>query len=65
MNKLAAFVEDELEALRKQKPPVSQETIDWLLNISDMFATWQDDFKMDNELSKIKYSLLKIPDLEK
>ncbi|MEN4054096.1 MULTISPECIES: Hpt domain-containing protein [Sulfurimonas] len=64
MNKLAAFVEDELEALRKQKPPVSQETIDWLLNISDMFATWQDDFKMDNELSKIKYSLLKIPDLE-
>ncbi len=65
MNKLAAFVEDELEDLRKQKPPISQETIDWLLNISDMFATWQDDLKMDNELSKIKYSLLKIPDLEK
>lgn len=64
MNKLASFVEDELEVLRKQKPPVNQETIDWLLNISDMFATWQDDFKMDNELSKIKYSLLKIPDLE-
>ena len=62
MNKLAAFVEDELEELRKKKPPISQETIDWLLNISDMFATWQDDFKMDNELSKIKYSLLKIPD---
>jgi len=62
MNKLAAFVEDELEGLRKKKPPVSQETVDWLLNISDMFATWQDDLKMDNELSKIKYSLLKIPD---
>ena len=62
MNKLAAFVEDELEELRKKKPPISQETVDWLLNISDMFATWQDDFKMDNELSKIKYSLLKIPD---
>ncbi|QOP46285.1 Hpt domain-containing protein [Sulfurimonas paralvinellae] len=65
MNKLAEFVENELEELRNKKPPVSSETVDWLLNISDMFATWQDDFKMDNELSKIKYSLLKIPDLEK
>ena len=65
MNKLSAFVEDELEVLRKKKPPVSEETINWLLNISDMFATWQDDLKQDNELSKIKYSLLKIPDLEK
>ena len=65
MNKLAAFVEDELESLRQKKPPINDETIDWLLNISDMFATWQDDLKQDNELSKIKYSLLKIPDLEK
>ncbi len=65
MNKLAAFVEDELEILRNKKPPITQETIDWLLNISDMFAAWQDDFKADNTLSKIKYSLLKIPDLEK
>ncbi len=64
MNKLATFVEDELEQLRKKKPPINSETTDWLLAISDMFATWQDDFKMDNELSKIKYSLLKIPDLE-
>ncbi|WP_457748531.1 Hpt domain-containing protein [Sulfurimonas sp.] len=65
MNKLAAFVEDELEALRKKKPPISEETTNWLLNISDMFAAWQDDLRQDNELSKIKYSLLKIPDLEK
>jgi len=65
MNKLSAFVEDELEALRKKKPPVSDETTNWLLNISDMFALWQDDLRLDNELSKIKYSLLKIPDLEK
>jgi two-component system chemotaxis sensor kinase CheA len=65
MNKLATFVENELEILRTQNPPISEETTEWLLNISDMFATWQDDFKMDNELSKIKYSLLKIPDLEK
>jgi two-component system chemotaxis sensor kinase CheA len=65
MNKLAAFVEDELEVLRNKKPPVSEETVNWLLTISDMFADWQNDLKCDNDLSKIKYSLLKIPDLEK
>lgn len=65
MSKLASFVEDELEALRKVKPPISEETINWLLDVSDMFASWQDDLKLDNELSKIRYSLLKIPDLEK
>ena len=64
MSKLSTFVEDELETLRKKKPPVSQETIDWLLNISDMFARWRDDLQSDNKLSKIRYSLLKIPDLE-
>ncbi len=64
MAKLAAFVEDELEVLRTKNPPISDETTNWLLTISDMFAVWQDDLKLDNELSKIKYSLLKIPDLE-
>jgi len=65
MNKLATFVEDELEQLRAKEPPVSNETTDWLLAISDMFSTWHDDLKLDNDLSKIPYSLLKIPDLEK
>jgi two-component system chemotaxis sensor kinase CheA len=65
INKLSSFVEDELELLRKKKPPVPDEILNWLLTISDMFAAWQDDLKMDNELSKIKYSLLKIPDMEK
>jgi len=65
MAKLASFVEDELETLRTMKPPVSDETTTWLLDISDMFATWQDDLKLNNPISKIRYSLLKIPDLEK
>ena len=65
MNKLASFVEDELSELRESKLSVNQETIDWLLSISDMFAAWQDDLKLDNELTKIKFSLLKTPDLEK
>ncbi|HIP21315.1 MAG TPA: chemotaxis protein CheA [Sulfurimonas sp.] len=65
MAKLSSFVEDELEALRKATPPISEETTNWLLDVSDMYATWQDDLKLDNTLSKIRYSLLKIPDLEK
>ncbi len=65
MSKLSAFVEDELEILRKKEPPVSQETLDWLLSISDMFAAWQENLQQDTQLAKIKYSLLKIPDLEK
>jgi len=65
MAKLSSFVEDELEVLRNKTTPISEETINWLLNISDMFATWQNDLKLDNELTNIKYSLLKIPDLEK
>ena len=65
MTRLATLVEDALEDLRVQNKPVNEETINWLLTISDMFASWHDDFKRDEKLSKIKYSLLKIPDLEK
>lgn len=65
MARLAAFVENELEILRQRETPANEETITWLLNISDMFAIWQDDFRLDNELSKINFSLLKIPDLDK
>lgn len=65
MNKLASFVEDALEELRKRDTPVSKETVDWLLEISDTFAAWHDDLKLDNELTHVKFSLLKLPDLEK
>lgn len=65
MNKLASFVEDALEELRGSKKVASKETIDWLLEISDMFAAWNDDLQNDNTLSKVKYSLLKLPDLDK
>ena len=64
MNKLASFVEDTLEELRKRNTPISKETVDWLLEISDMFATWHDDLKLDNELTHVKFCLLKLPDLD-
>ncbi len=65
MSRLATLVEDELEHLRKSDREVNEETINWLLEISDMFAIWQDDLKKDGSLSKVRYALLKIPDLEK
>lgn len=64
MARLAAFVESELEILREKEPPINEETVNWLLDVSDMFAAWQDDLKLDNELSKIRFSLLKIPDTD-
>ena len=65
MTKLSAFVEDALEELRTTDELTSDEIITWLLEVSDMFAQWQDDLKLDSELTHIKYSPLKIPYLTK
>lgn len=64
MSKLSAFVEDSLETIRAEHESVNEETVNWLLAISDMYAQWNDDLKLNNALSHIKYSLLKLPDLE-
>ncbi len=63
--RLSTFVESALETLRQQDGPANEEVITWLLNISDMFLKWYDDLKLDNELSKIEFSLLKLPDMDK
>ena len=65
MVRLSTFVENALEILRNQDGPTNEEVISWLLRISDMFEQWYDDLKLDNDLSKIEFSLLKLPDLEK
>ena len=65
MQKLSAFVEDSLEQLRTKHETVNEETINWLLSISDMYAQWNEDLKLDNALAHIKFSLLKLPDLDK
>ncbi len=64
MRRLSTFVEEVLDELRQKDKPVSENTINWLLEISDIFGAWQDDMKNDNELTRVKYSLLKIPDLD-
>ncbi len=65
MSKLSAFVEDALEELRTTNRLDNDDIVTWLLEVSDMFAQWQNDFKLDNELTHIKYSLLKTPELTK
>ncbi|MDD2267569.1 Hpt domain-containing protein [Sulfuricurvum sp.] len=65
MVRLSTFVEDALEQLRARDKVVNEETITWFISVSDMFMQWQEDFKMDNELSKIHFSLLILPDMEK
>lgn len=65
MIRLSTFVEDALEQLRLRDTSANEETISWLISVSDMFLQWQEDFKMDNELSKIHFSLLILPDMEK
>lgn len=63
--RLSTFVESALESLRNEDGPANDEVITWLLSISDMFEKWYDDLKLDNELSKIEFSLLKLPDMDK
>ncbi len=65
MSRLSAFTEDALEQLRTRDKAVNEETITWLISVADMFMQWQEDLKMDNELSKIHFSLLILPDMEK
>jgi len=65
MVRLSTFAENALEQLRTRDSKVNEETITWLIRVSDMFLRWQEDLKMDNELSKIHFSLLILPDMEK
>ncbi len=64
MIRLSTLVESALETMRTQLGPANKETVNWMLLISDTFVQWHDDLKLDNELSKIDFSLLKLPDLE-
>jgi len=65
MVRLSTFAEDALEQLRLRDAKVNEETITWLISVADMFMQWQEDLKMDNELAKIHFSLLILPDMEK
>jgi chemotaxis protein histidine kinase CheA len=64
MQRLTTFVEEYLDTLREEEGPANDEVISWLLEINDMLLVWNDDLKLDKELSKIDFSLLKLPDMD-
>ena len=63
IRKLAAFVENIFEELRQKEGPANDDTINWLLQVSDHFSQWQKDLDSDGTLTPVPFSLLKIPDL--
>ncbi|HIC43851.1 MAG TPA: chemotaxis protein CheA [Sulfurimonas sp.] len=64
MVRLSTFVEDSLERMRYIEGPANDEVISWLVSVNDMYIKWQEDLKMDHFMSKISFSLLKLPDME-
>lgn len=64
MVRLSTFVEDSLENMRYQEGPANEDVLAWLLSVNDMYIQWQEDLKLDNPMTKIKFSLLKLPDME-
>jgi chemotaxis protein histidine kinase CheA len=64
MVRLSTFVEDSLEKMRYQEGPANDEVINWLVAVNDMYIQWQEDLKLDNTMTKITFSLLKLPDME-
>lgn len=64
MVRLSTFVEDSLESMRYQEGPANEEVLAWLISVNDMFIQWQEDLKLDSPMTKIKFSLLKLPDME-
>lgn len=64
MVRLSTFVENSLETMRFQEGPANEEVMNWLIAVNDMYIQWQEDLKLDNTMSKIKFSLLKLPDME-
>lgn len=64
MVRLSTFVEDSLEKMRYQEGPANDEVVNWLVAVNDMYIQWQEDLKLDNEMTKVTFSLLKLPDME-
>ena len=62
ISRLTTFVENYLDTLRSYSRPTSEDVIRWLFKIHDMLLIWHDDLQLDKELSKIDFSLLKLPD---
>ncbi len=64
MVRLSTFVENALETMRFQEGPANEDVLTWLISVNDTYIQWQEDLKLDKTMTKIKFSLLKLPDME-
>lgn len=62
MHKVSALVEQILEEMRNTSGPATEESINWLLAVSDHFNQWGSDLEYDrNVLSPINPYILHLP----
>jgi len=62
LQKFAAFIEDNLEHIRKRKTKFSERSIDWFYLISDQLNDWYEDLINDaDEFRKIRIEIFDIP----
>ena len=60
--KLAILLEEVLEEAREIEGPASDDFIDWLLNVKDQFAMYNEDLENDREsFSEFNPDIIKIP----
>ncbi len=58
---LSELAEETMERLRENPDAVSEETIDWLLLVSDQFRSWYTEISSDGELEDINPEILIVP----
>lgn len=64
LNKMSAMVETILEVARSKSGPACDEFIDWLLKVSDQFASWYYDLSNDHaRFTPIDFTIFDTPDL--
>ncbi len=61
LHRLSELAEETMERLRENPDAVSEETIDWLLLVSDQFRSWYTEISSDGELEDINPEILIVP----
>jgi two-component system chemotaxis sensor kinase CheA len=64
INKFAISVEDLLERMRGREGPASPAVVDWLIACDDHMTQWNDNLRLDEELSPVPEILKTLPKLD-
>ena len=64
INKFAIMVEDLLEQMRNKEGPASPVVVDWLIACDDHMTQWNDNLRLDEELSPLPDILKTLPRLD-